>query len=59
MHAEVLTPEMRHFAPRLCRVLAGLPFIVAGGTGLALQIGHRVSVDKEFTDILMEVIGQP
>lgn len=42
MHHEVLTPEAAKLFPSL-RHFAG--FDLAGGTALALQIGHRVSVD--------------
>jgi hypothetical protein len=48
MHAEVLTPRMATLAPRLCEALAGVPFVLAGGTALALQIGHRISVDFDW-----------
>ena len=43
MHNEVLTPS----ATKLFRSLSSFKddFYLAGGTGLALQIGHRVSVD--------------
>jgi hypothetical protein len=41
MHAEVLTPRMVTLAPRLCEALAG-------GTALAMQIGHRISVDFDW-----------
>lgn len=45
MYLEALTPEMRLFVPRL-RSFSG--FYLAGGTALALQIGHRLSVDFDF-----------
>ncbi|HAZ60618.1 MAG TPA: hypothetical protein DCY89_03480 [Gammaproteobacteria bacterium] len=48
MRPEVLTPEAARLAPRLCAALAGLPFTLAGGTGLALQLGHRISVDFDW-----------
>lgn len=48
LHLEVLTPQMAKIAPELCHALAGLPFTLAGGTGLALQLGHRVSVDFDW-----------
>lgn len=43
MHTEILTPAAAELFPRLSAFKAG--FYLAGGTGLALQIGHRVSVD--------------
>jgi hypothetical protein len=42
MHREVLTRRAAELFPSLAR-FAG--FYLAGGTGLAVQIGHRVSVD--------------
>jgi predicted nucleotidyltransferase component of viral defense system len=45
MHTEVLTEEGQHLLPEL-HAFTG--FYLAGGTALALQIGHRVSVDFDF-----------
>jgi hypothetical protein len=45
---EVLTPEMERLAPVLCGSLSGMPFTLAGGTALALQLGHRISVDFDW-----------
>ena len=42
MHHEALTKKAAKLFPKLCE-FAG--FYLAGGTALALQIGHRVSVD--------------
>jgi len=57
-HWEVLTPETE----KLYRAVARLPFIsefyLAGGTGLALQIGHRFSVDLDFFSDLPEAVDQ-
>lgn len=50
LHLEALTPAARGLAPRLFPHIAGAGFIMAGGTALALQIGHRVSVDFDFED---------
>lgn len=44
MHLEALTPEGSRVFPRL-RLLG---FILGGGTGLALQLGHRISEDLDF-----------
>ena len=42
MHQEVITSKARKIFDKL----SGFPnFYLAGGTGLALQLGHRVSVD--------------
>ena len=48
LRVEVLTPAAVSIAPPLCAALEGLPFVLAGGTGLALQLGHRVSVDFDW-----------
>lgn len=48
MHTECLSPQ----AQKLLGILKGIAhkynFTLAGGTALALQIGHRVSVDFDF-----------
>ena len=48
MHPKVLEPDAWRLVRRL--VSAGMPtgWILAGGTGLALQIGHRYSDDLDF-----------
>jgi len=45
MHTEALTEEGLHLLPALH---AFEDFYLAGGTALALQIGHRVSIDFDF-----------
>ena len=48
MHEKVLTPTARKLFPLLTRFKE---FYLVGGTALALQIGHRVSVDFDmFTE---------
>lgn len=44
----MLTPEMERLAPLLCASLSGMPFTLAGGTALALQLGDRISVDFDW-----------
>jgi hypothetical protein len=44
-HLEVLTEEAKKIFPVFSKFQG---FYLAGGTGLALQIGHRVSVDFDF-----------
>ena len=49
IHKNILTEEMKNIYP----ILAGFKddFYLAGGTGLALQVGHRTSVDFDlFSD---------
>jgi Nucleotidyl transferase AbiEii toxin, Type IV TA system len=58
MHREVLTKP----AAQLFHSLAGFPgFYLAGGTALALQIGHRLSVDFDLfsdNDISPKLLGR-
>ncbi len=46
MHLECLTENANKIAPKI--FLLANDFVLAGGTALALQIGHRVSVDFDF-----------
>lgn len=49
LHTETLTPELKKLFPKLAPFKDD--FYLAGGTALALQIGHRVSVDFDlFSD---------
>ena len=48
MHTEILTPAQKSILPGLSRALAGSDYYMAGGTALALQIGHRPSVDFDW-----------
>jgi len=48
MHPEVLLPEAARLAPGLCLAISGMAFTLAGGTGLALQLGHRISADFDW-----------
>ncbi len=56
-HWEALTPETQ----QAFRKIAGLEFIdsfyLAGGTGLALHLGHRFSVDLDFFSSHAEAVG--
>lgn len=56
-HWEALTPETR----AAFQLAAGLPFIrryyLAGGTGLALHLGHRFSVDLDFFSPAADAVG--
>jgi predicted nucleotidyltransferase component of viral defense system len=56
-HWEALTPETRD-AFRKC---SQLPFVgdfyLAGGTGLALHLGHRFSVDLDFFSAKADAVG--
>ncbi len=48
MHREILSPDQRRILPALVQVTAGTNFYLAGGTALALRIGHRPSVDFDW-----------
>jgi hypothetical protein len=56
-HWEALTPETR----QAFYTTASLPFIsqfyLAGGTGLALHLGHRFSVDLDFFSPAPDAVG--
>jgi hypothetical protein len=56
-HWEALTPETRHALD----LVAPLPFVrrfyLAGGTGLALHLGHRFSVDLDFFSPEADTVG--
>lgn len=47
-HWEAVTPDIRNLLPLLGRAADLEPFYLAGGTALALRIGHRISVDLDF-----------
>lgn len=49
MHYETITNEMKHVLDRFSSVNDLCDnFYLAGGTGLALQLGHRKSIDLDF-----------
>jgi len=56
-HWEALTPETR----QAFQIAATLPFIrryyLAGGTGLALHLGHRFTVDLDFFSDAPDAVG--
>lgn len=56
MHTEILTPAQKSILPGLSRALAGSDYYMAGGTALALQIGHRPSVDFDW---FVRKVGDP
>ena len=47
MHLEILDPKRKKFLSKL-GLLKKYGFYMAGGTALALQIGHRTSLDFDF-----------
>ena len=48
MHPECLRPEAAHLLPVVAKALQPFSPVLAGGTALALHVGHRVSVDFDF-----------
>lgn len=47
MHTEILTPAQLEILEKI-QESGGVPFYLAGGTALALLLGHRKSVDFDF-----------
>ncbi len=48
IHTDVLSEEQKRVLPQLAKALINSDFYLAGGTGLALQVGHRSSIDFEW-----------
>ena len=48
MHIDILNQAQKKILPPLAKALAGSDVYMAGGTALALQVGHRPSVDFDF-----------
>jgi len=48
MHLEVINAQAKHLLERLSKIKELKSFYLAGGTALALQIGHRSSLDLDF-----------
>jgi predicted nucleotidyltransferase component of viral defense system len=48
IHWEALAPQTRHAFEALAALPLPADFYLAGGTALAMQIGHRVSYDLDF-----------
>ena len=48
VHWETVTPQMRHLLKFIGHQSFSRRFYLAGGTALALRLGHRKSVDLDF-----------
>lgn len=48
IHTEVLSKPQKKVLPPLAKALANTDFYLAGGTALALQVGHRQSIDFDW-----------
>ena len=47
-HWEAVPPQVKNILVQLAQTADLTPFYLAGGTALALQLGHRISVDLDF-----------
>lgn len=56
-HWEALTPATRQAFYQVARLPFINDFYLAGGTGLALHLGHRYSVDLDFFSPAAEAVG--
>jgi len=56
MHIDILTDRQKTVFSYLAKALTDTDFYLAGGTGLALQIGHRPSVDFDW---FISTLGEP
>jgi predicted nucleotidyltransferase component of viral defense system len=56
VHIDILSPAQKDILPRLSHALRGTDFYMAGGTALALQVGHRFSIDFDW---FAKEIGEP
>ena len=45
---EIISDELQELARKLCKIKSLKEFNIVGGTALALQIGHRRSIDIDF-----------
>jgi len=54
-HWEAVPAKIRQLWPTLARQPSIRQFYLAGGTALALQLGHRISIDLDFFPIDREV----
>lgn len=48
LHWETITPAMPQVMAAFSKTELGTHFYLAGGTALALQLGHRKSFDLDF-----------
>jgi hypothetical protein len=55
IHWQTVTPPMRTLLRFIGQQPFGQPFYLAGGTALALRLGHRLSVDLDFFSATDEV----
>jgi len=48
IHIDVLTEGQKRSLSQIAKAVANTDFYLAGGTGLALQVGHRSSIDFDW-----------
>jgi len=61
IHWETITSQMRQVLSGFARTEPGSNFYLAGGTALALQLGHRISEDLDYfsaTEDILTIRGQ-
>lgn len=56
-HWEALTPETRQAFDKVATLSFIRQFYLAGGTGLALHLGHRFSMDLDFFSPASDAVG--
>jgi predicted nucleotidyltransferase component of viral defense system len=55
-HWETVTPQMRQILVSIGTAAYSSRFYLAGGTALALQLGHRLSIDLDLFSETDEVL---
>jgi hypothetical protein len=55
LHWSTITPDMREVMNGFGKSDIGSHFYLAGGTALALQIGHRTSMDLDFFSVDLDI----
>ena len=48
IHTDVLSEGQKRVLPQLAKAIVNSDYYLAGGTGLALQVGHRSSIDFDW-----------
>lgn len=56
IHIDILSDAQKKVLPNLAKALANTGFYLAGGTALALQVGHRQSIDFDW---FISKLGDP
>ncbi|MCR4408195.1 MAG: nucleotidyl transferase AbiEii/AbiGii toxin family protein [Anaerolineae bacterium] len=59
MFIETLPSDARRLLERLGQLFTVAPFYLAGGSAIALHLGHRVSVDLDFFTLQKDYEAEP